>query len=190
MLSLHVTCCNAASWFIDELCLVQGSWTRPFEETWEGLGGDKYSPSQRNTDHAGWLQQGPGGPQRQDICSANTVSRTNSWASLFFKLLSHPVHAVSCVCVQVGGDRGEVKKQRKPARGPAHHSRAQRDGHRKRGSGQEAGGECSRLWKEQRSQKSGFLLKSDFLFFKLRSQILLADIVTVTGRFNHPEPAL
>lgn len=42
--------------------------------------------------------------------------------------------------VQFGGDRGEVEKQREPARGPAHHRRAQRDGHREGGSGQEAGG--------------------------------------------------
>ena len=85
MLSLHVVWRNVASWFIDECgpSLLQGPRTRPFKETREGPGGADCGPSQRNTNHAGWLQQGPGGPQRQDLCSTNIVSHTNGGWSLW-----------------------------------------------------------------------------------------------------------
>lgn len=53
-----------------------------------------------------------------------------------------PTFSPTCpVCIQAGGDRGKVEKQRKPTRGPAYHRRAQRDGHRERGARQEAGRE-------------------------------------------------
>lgn len=45
--------------------------------------------------------------------------------------------------VQAGGDGGEAQTQGKPTRRPARYRRAQRDGHRKRSSGEEAGGESS-----------------------------------------------
>lgn len=76
--------CSFHMWTTAPCCLslLQGPWARPHEETREGPRGAKYSPSQRNTDHAGWLQQGPGGPQRQDFRSTNTVSHRNVWLGL------------------------------------------------------------------------------------------------------------
>lgn len=134
------------------LFVLQGPWTRLRKETRQGAGGTKCCPSQRTTNHAGRLQQGPGGPQRQDLCSANTVSQRKVWLGLFccffgLPLLKHFLHMQvngPNVChVQVGGDRREVKAQRESTRGPAPYSRAQRDGHWKRSSGQEAGGEST-----------------------------------------------
>lgn len=57
-----------------QVLLMQGPWARPFQETRARPGGDDCGPSQRNSHHAGWFQQGSGGAKGQNLCPANTVS--------------------------------------------------------------------------------------------------------------------